>query len=78
MPSPFSILKARCAALSNAALREEIRAHTGSDEEVSSILRSLERFGEDLSIRVFEMTPKTGGGRARGRNVAWSVRAVHW
>jgi hypothetical protein len=41
----FSIARARCAVLTGSALREEIRTHTGTEEEASSILRSLERFG---------------------------------
>ena len=77
MAQPFSITRARCSVLSDPGLREEIRAHTGSDEEVSSILRSLERFGTDLSIHFYEMTPTLSTRTyQRARTVNWSVRAV--
>jgi hypothetical protein len=73
----FSIARARCAVLTGSALREEIRTHTGTEEEASSILRSLERFGGDASIRFYEMTPHVGNRMIRNaRAVTWSVRAL--
>jgi hypothetical protein len=74
---PFSIARSRFSVLSDPALLEEIRRHTETDGEASSILRSLERFGTDGSIRYFEMTPKHSR-RNYGQHpvVAWSVTAV--
>jgi hypothetical protein len=73
----FTIARSRCSVLSDPALLEEIRRHTETDGEASSILRSLERFGRDTSIRYFEMTPKQSR-RTYGQQhlVAWSVTAV--
>jgi hypothetical protein len=77
MPSSFSIRRAPFSNASDPALREEIRAHTASDEEASSILRCIERFGGDSSIRYYEMTPVTTQRTFReARPMAWSVRAV--
>jgi len=77
MASPFSIFSSRVSDASDPALREEIRAHTGSDEEVMSILRSIERFGGDATIRSYEMTPTTKRGRFGGAlKLAWNVRAI--
>ena len=77
MSQSFSIAGSRCSVASDPALLQEIRGHTASDEEASSILRSLERFGGDGSIRYFEMTPKQSR-RSHGQHpvVAWSVTAV--
>ncbi len=58
-------------------LRAEIRTHTDNEEETSSILRSLERFGDDASIRYFEVTPKTSRRYYPGaRAMSWTVHAV--
>jgi hypothetical protein len=78
MSSSFSIECSQfSAAKATDELREEIRSQTGSDEAVASILRCIERFGQDPSIEGYEVTPTTkqrtyGGARL----VAWSVRAV--
>jgi len=53
----FTIPCSRCAVLTDPSLRGDIQAHTGSDAETSSILRSIGRFGHDASIRYYEMTP---------------------
>jgi len=73
----FSIARSRCSALPAATLRAEIQSHTGNDAETSSILRSLERFGDDASIRYYEVTP-TAGRRTYHAAAAstWTVRAV--
>lgn len=72
MPNAFSLHRSRCAVLSE--LREEIQAHTGNEAATSSILRSIQRFGDDASVRRYEMTPHV---RGRGpRAVAWNVHAV--
>ncbi len=77
MSQSFSIARSRCSVVSDPALLEEIRGHTESDEEASSILRSLERFGGDHSIRYFDVTPKTSRRTYRdAKAVAWSVTAV--
>lgn len=77
MAQSFFIPRSRCSDLSRPDLREEIQSHTGSDAQTSSILRSLERFGQDKSIRYYEMTPTAV--RRLYRTVptfAWTVRAV--
>lgn len=77
MPDSFSLTQTRCAQLSDPALRHEIRDHTGSEEATSAILRSIDRFGGDASIRRFEITPTSRGYAGRGKKaVAWHVRAV--
>lgn len=57
-------------------LMREVVGHTGSEEEASSILRSLERLGSDASIDYYEMTPSTSRQRFIKSTVVWSVRAV--
>ena len=77
MSSPFSIVRSRYAADPEAALHEEIRAHTGSDVETSTIMGCIERLGVDPTIRRYEMTPTTKKLGHRGSApVTWSVRAV--
>jgi hypothetical protein len=73
----FSIARSRFSALSAEALRAEVLSYTRSDAETSSILRSLERFGEDTSIVRYEVTP-TSSRRTHhtGSLSAWTVRAV--
>lgn len=61
---------------SDSAFRAEVRAHTGSEEEADSILRSIERLGGDPSIHRYEMTPSQPRAFARPVRVSWSVRAV--
>jgi len=77
MPNSFSIARARFSTLSDSTLHEEIGSHTGNDAETASILRSLRRFGEDLSISYFEVSP-TPSRRSRQPTslFTWSVRAV--
>jgi hypothetical protein len=77
MATAFSLAGARFATSPDVGLRDEIRAHTGSDAAVTAILRCIERFGGDPSIRHYEMTPTTNQRTYRGAAaVAWSVRAV--
>lgn len=77
MASSFSISGTRFSSYSDAALRDEIRAHTGCDEEADSILRGIERLGGDPSIRHYEMTPSENRRRYSGAVLtSWSVRAV--
>lgn len=77
MQEPFTIARSRCSDIADPALRAEIRTHTASEEETSSILRSLERFGFDSSIRHYEMTPKPSHRTYRGAHtVTWSITAV--
>lgn len=77
MPTPFSIRGSRCTLPFSPTLRETIRSRTESEEETSSILRSIERFGADDSVWTYEMTPKPPrGSRHDVRAVTWSVRAV--
>jgi hypothetical protein len=73
----FTIARSRCSVVSDPALLEEIRGHTESDKEASSILRCLERFGGDESIQHFEMTPKPSRRTYRDASaVTWSVTAM--
>jgi hypothetical protein len=77
MPSSFSIAGTRVSSLSDSDLSEEIDFHTRNDAETSSILRSIRRFGEDVSIHYFEMTPKASRhSRQPTSAFTWSVRAV--
>lgn len=77
MATSFLITRSQCSNLPEPELRKEIDFHTGSEAETSSILRSLERFGQDTSIRYYEMTPAPV--RRLYHTVpsfAWTVRAV--
>ena len=77
MSYSFTIARSRCSVVSDPTLLKEIRGHTESDEEASSILRSLERFGGDPSIQHFEMTPKPSRRTYRDASpVTWSVTAM--
>ena len=77
MSTSFSISRSRCSALSDSTLRAEIHSHTGSDDETSSILRSLQRFGEDPSISYYEVSSTTlRGARHAAPRSAWTVRAM--
>ena len=77
MKEIFKVSRARVASNDRDTLRREILSHTGSDNEVASILRSLERLGSDRSIGYFEMTPVTPKRAAPGAPATlWSVRAV--
>ena len=77
MSESFSVDRSRCSDLTDPGLREEILRHTGSDDEVASILRCLSRFGYDSSVRHFEMTPKPSHRTHRGANpVSWTITAI--
>jgi hypothetical protein len=77
MAHSFSLNRSHVSVLSGPALREEIQAHTGNEEETSSIIRSLGRFGEDGSIRFYEMTPMpTRRAYHASSASSWTVRAV--
>lgn len=58
------------------SLPADIRARTGSDAATAGILRSIERFGTDLSILRYEVSPKASTRMIKGAAVAWTVRAV--
>ena len=76
MTQPFNLPRSRCSLLSDPALRREIQSHTGNETETSSILRSIERFGDDLSIRYYEMTPTARRAHFHSASASWTVRAV--
>lgn len=61
---------------SESGLRDEIRTHTGSDEETESIMRSIAVFGVDPSIQRFDLTPSRSRNNSFAARVAWSVHAV--
>ena len=73
----FFIARARCVALSEQALRQELLDRIGSSSEADSIARSMERFGADESIQFFEVIPKINRRtHHRGPGSTWTVRAV--
>lgn len=72
MKESFTISRAHFLASDRYALRREILRHTESEEEVSSILRSLDRLGSDRSISHYEMTP------IQPRRVAPGTPATLW
>lgn len=76
MSRSFVIRRASVDAENQPQLMREVVGHTGSEEEASSILRSLERLGSDASIDYYEMTPSNSRQRFIKSTVVWSVRAV--
>lgn len=72
MKEAFTISRARFLSSDRYTLRRELLRHTGSEEEVSSILRSMERLGADRSIAHFEMVP------IQPRRVAPGAPATLW
>lgn len=76
MPYSFTISSSRLSSSSPPDLRSEINRHTGSDVETSSILRSIERFGGDLTIDRYDIDPAPARGTRTGPSrVSWTVRA---
>lgn len=77
MSESFSISRPARDGWSRDALQEEVRLRTGNDSATESIMRSIDRFGSDDSIRYYELTPKANY-RRRSDAVAqaWTVRAV--
>ena len=72
----FSIHPRDFSAGNTAAIRELVADRTRSDLETESIMRSIERYGLDSSIRYFEVSPSEGRLGARTvRHTAWAVRA---
>jgi hypothetical protein len=73
----FIISRSVYSASSADQLQQEIQAQTGNASATESILRSMERFGQDDSIRRYEINQQV---RVRGRHGmaqgAWTVRAV--
>ena len=77
MANSFSISRSRISLSSDPESRLEIRAYTDSDEEASSILRSIKRLGDDPSIRRYEVTPATSWRAQRSTSpITWTVSAV--
>ena len=76
MAHPFTLPRARCALLSDPDLRQEIQSHTDNVMETSSILRSIGRFGHDLTIRYYELTPTARRAHFHSGSASWTVRAV--
>ena len=61
------------------ALRRHVADRTRSEVETESIIRSIERYGIDRSIRYFEVTPAEGRPGVRSiRSTSWNVRAVRF
>ena len=76
MSRSFWIDRSDFEAVSDPALLNEVRAHTGTDGEAESILRSIERLVGDPSISRFEMTPMKPRPSSRTTHVDWSVRPL--
>jgi hypothetical protein len=77
MKEAFTISRAQLHSSDRYALRREVLRHTGSEDEVASILRSLDRLGSDRSIVHYEMTPIQPRRVAPGAPaVLWNVRVV--
>ena len=76
MASSFSIHPSQFSSTSDTAFRDEVRAHTGCEAEADSILRSIQRLGDDPSIWRYEMTPSKGRAYSPASGSSWSVRAV--
>lgn len=73
----FSLARSRCDTISDPALRDEIQLRTGNVDATSRILRSIDRFGADPSIRSYEIAPRPQYRQARTQGaIAWTVRAV--
>jgi len=73
----FTIPGSRCSIPTDPRLRDEIQGRTGNDAETSSILRSIERFGYDASIRYYELTPAPSRRTYQtALRFAWTVTAV--
>lgn len=73
----FFIARARYASLTDLALRKELMDRIGSASEADSIVRSMERFGADESIRFFEVIPQASRRtHYRPPGSTWTVRAV--
>ena len=72
MKETFTISRAHFLSSDRYTLRREILRRTGSEEEVSSILRSMDRLGSDRSIASYEMTP------IRPRRVAPGTPSTLW
>lgn len=77
MSTSFSISRSRFFGLSDRDRHQEIQSHTGSPSETDSILRSMARFGDDATIRFYEMIPQPRrGARRSDPSSTWTVRAV--
>ena len=78
MADTFRLPRSAAAPTHPAHLLQEIRSHTGSDEEAASILRSIARFGSDPSIDHFELTCGATNKFRPGAPLTWQVRAVRY
>ena len=77
MSRSFRIERSSVAAGDHEGLMREVAGHTASNDEASSIVRSLERLGSDASIHHYEMTPTNTQRRYVGApSVVWTVRAI--
>lgn len=77
MPETFTISNSRLHAASDVDIRLEINGHTCNERETSSILRSIERFGDDASISRYEIEPRPARStRKVAAGVSWTVRAL--
>jgi hypothetical protein len=77
MKESFTLQRAYVVSADEPSLRSAIKDHTGSEDETTSILRTLERMGSDASIRHYDVSPVAVRRTYRGDPpVTWSVRAV--
>jgi len=72
----FSLSRSVCSPISDPSLKQEIDRHTGNAAETSQILRSIERFGGDDSIRRYDISPEKRKSARKVKTAAWNVRAV--
>lgn len=77
MSESFSLFQSACSPIGDPSLKDEIDRHTRNDAETSQILRSIERFGGDDSIRRYDISLHKGRRSERvARTAPWNVRAV--
>ena len=76
MVQQFSVNQHRFKSFSDAALRDEIQAHTQNTHETTHILSALARFGmDDASILRFDVIPTASRGFRGATGTIWTVRA---
>jgi hypothetical protein len=72
----FSIIRVEHSDASAHGMQQEIQSHTGDAVATESILRSIERFGVDASIRSYEIIPQSRARTRHSGQAAYTVRAV--
>ena len=79
MPRSFLLIPSRLRIDRAESRRAFILENTGSETATDSIVRSMERYGSDPSIRQFEIAPvKNPLGARPSKEMSWTVRAVRY